>query len=194
MRIFQQLYQWTLKKAAHPHAPFYLATVSFMESSFFPVPPDTLLLPMTITQPKNAWRDAWICSLASVAGGIFGYLLGFFFGSVLEPWLLEHGYGESMVRVKELFQYYGVWIVFIAGFSPIPYKLFTVVSGMLGLNFFSFVVASFCGRTPRFFIVAAAGRLLGERAQDWLKRYVDRLAWLTLIAIALGLILYWRLH
>lgn len=183
MRVFNRLYHWTLDKAKHRHAPAYLGALSFAESSFFPIPPDTLLLPMTLAKPDKAWYFALITSLASVLGGVFGYLLGHFFWEVLEPVLLSYGYEEQILRVSSLFQDYGLWIVLLAGFTPLPYKLFTLVSGMMGLHFLTFVVASLLGRTPRFFLVAAAGKLLGIKASDWLDRYVERIGYCTLLLV-----------
>ena len=139
-----------LNWAAHPLAERYLAGLSLAESSFFPIPPDVMLLPMTVAQPKNGWRFAFITTLTSVVGGILGYLIGkYLFIYIGEGIINFYHAQQKFEHVKDLFDLYGVWIIFIAGFTPIPYKLFTITAGVLSMTFLPFVLASFIGRGCR---------------------------------------------
>ena len=156
MRIFQWMYDKALVWAKHRHAERYLFGLSFTESVIFPIPPDVMLAPMALAEREKAWRFAWLTTIASVLGGIAGYLLGYWlFEPVVQPLIDHFGYQELFGKVSEWFKNYGVWIVFIAGFSPIPYKLFTVSAGLMQMAFIPFVIASFIGRASRFFLVSA---------------------------------------
>ena len=191
MKIFSQLYTKVLDWAAHPLAERYLAGLSFAESSFFPIPPDIMLLPMTIAKPSNGWRLAFITTIASVLGGIIGYLIGkYLFIYIGEDIIDFYHAQEKFDRVKELFDLYGVWIVFIAGFTPIPYKLFTITAGVLSMTFLPFVLASIIGRGSRFFLVAGLGMWFGPRYGEKLHKVIDIIGWITLVIITILLILY----
>ena len=155
MKIFSALYEWTLKWAEHQFAPRILAALSFAESVFFPIPPDVLLAPMVMAQREKAWRFATITTIASVLGGIVGYGLGYLmFEPWIQPLITEFGYQARFDKAMLWFSEWGVWVVFIAGFSPIPYKLFTVSAGFLSMAFLPFLIASAVGRGMRFFMVA----------------------------------------
>ena len=140
MKIFSSLYDWTLKWAEHKLAPKMLAILSFAESVFFPIPPDVLLAPMVLAKPQKAWYLAGLTTIASVIGGIVGYYLGYL---MFEPWIqpviTELGYQDKFDNAISWFNEWGVWVVFLAGFSPIPYKLFTVSAGFLQMAFFTFL-------------------------------------------------------
>ncbi|MCU7814436.1 MAG: DedA family protein [Candidatus Thiodiazotropha sp. (ex Lucinoma kastoroae)] len=185
MRLFSSLYARTMQWSRHPHAPAYLAGLSFAESSFFPIPPDVMLAPMSMARPKRAWYFAGLTTLASVIGGMLGYLIGMTGFDLIEPWLHNWGYWEGYQDTKEWFDRWGFWAIFLAGFSPIPYKLFTITAGVIGMAFMPFVVASAIGRGARFFLVAALMAWGGERMERALHRYVDRLGWLLVIAFLL---------
>ncbi|MCM8856957.1 MAG: DedA family protein [Candidatus Thiodiazotropha sp.] len=185
MRLFSSLYARTMQWSRHPHAPAYLAGLSFAESSFFPIPPDVMLAPMSMARPKRAWYFAGLTTLASVIGGMFGYLIGMTAFDLIEPWLHNWGYWEGYQDTKEWFDRWGFWAIFLAGFSPIPYKIFTITAGVIGMAFMPFVVASAIGRGARFFLVAALMAWGGERMERALHRYVDRLGWLLVIAFLL---------
>ncbi|WP_233081061.1 YqaA family protein [Rheinheimera soli] len=188
MKIFQWMYDKALVWAKHRHAERYLAGLSFTESVIFPIPPDVMLAPMALAQPAKAWRFAWVTTLFSVLGGIFGYFLGLWlYEPVVLPVVESLGYQETFAKVEHWFTTYGVWVVFIAGFSPIPYKLFTVGAGLMSMAFLPFVIASFVGRASRFFLVAGLMYWGGEKMQQKLRDIVDWLGWGT---VALGGILY----
>jgi len=187
MRIFEPLYDKVIGWARHPHAERYLAALSFAESSFFPIPPDVMLAPMCLADRTRAWRFATVTTLASLAGGIAGYGIGYFLFEAVEPWIHEMGYWPQYLRGKEWFDQWGVWAVFIAGFSPIPYKVFTISAGVAVLNFPGFVIASFIGRGARFFLVAGLLVAGGERMEVLVPRYVERIGWVVvLLAVAVG--------
>ncbi|MCU7919667.1 MAG: DedA family protein [Candidatus Thiodiazotropha sp. (ex Epidulcina cf. delphinae)] len=185
MRLFSSLYARAMQWSRHPHAPRYLAGLSFAESSFFPIPPDVMLAPMSLATPKRAWFFAGLTTLASVLGGMLGYLIGLFAFDLVEPWLHDWGYWEGYLEAKAWFGRWGFWAVFLAGFSPIPYKVFTITAGVIAMAFVPFIVASAIGRGARFFLVAALMAWGGERMERALHRYVDRLGWLLVIAFLL---------
>jgi membrane protein YqaA with SNARE-associated domain len=178
MRLFGPLYDRVLGWAAHPKARWYLGGLSFAESSFFPIPPDVMLAPMTLARPVDAWRLALLTTLTSVAGGVLGYLIGYFALDLVEPWLVSVGYWEGYLQVREWFQTWGFWAVLAAGFSPIPYKLFTIAAGALGMFLPAFVLASIVGRGGRFFLVAGLIRWGGAPMEAQLRRHVEFLGWL----------------
>jgi len=178
MRLFGPLYDRVLGWAAHPKARWYLGGLSFAESSFFPIPPDVMLAPMALARPVDAWRLALLTTLTSVAGGVLGYAIGYFALDFVEPWLVSAGYWEGYLQVRSWFQTWGFWAVLAAGFSPIPYKLFTIAAGALGMFLPAFVVASFVGRGGRFFLVAGLIRWGGAPMEAQLRRHVEFLGWL----------------
>jgi membrane protein YqaA with SNARE-associated domain len=179
MRLFGPLYDRVLAWAGHRHAPWYLGGLSFAESSFFPVPPDVMLAPMVLARPDGAFRLALLTTLASVAGGLLGYAIGYFALDVVEPWIRAAGYWDGYLRVHGWFEEWGFWAVLAAGFSPIPYKLFTIAAGALSLALPQFVLASLVGRAGRFFLVAWLIRWGGPAMEARLKRHVELLGWLV---------------
>lgn len=188
MRLFRSLYDKMLQWAEHRHAPIYLAFLSFIEASFFPLPPDLMLAPMTITQPKRAWRYATLTTISSVLGGIFGYVLGMFFISLIDPVLIDLGYQATFLKVQHWFLLWGFYVLFFCGLTPIPYKVFTVASGAVGLPLLSFVLASVVGRSIRFFLVSGLIRLGGPKMKDYMRNYIDWVGWICL-AIIMAIIL-----
>lgn len=191
MKLFSPLYRKVLAWASHPHAPRYLGALSFAESSFFPIPPDVMLAPMVLSKPDRAWYFALITTVTSVAGGIFGYFIGYFLFEELGRPLIEFYHAEQKFNtVKDWFDLYGVWVVFIAGFSPIPYKLFTVTSGVLSLALTPFILASAIGRGARFFLVAGLIHWGGEGFAAFLEKRVDLIGWVTVAVIVMGLVVW----
>ena len=178
MRLFGPLYDRVLGWAAHPKARWYLGGLSFAESSFFPIPPDVMLAPMALARPVDAWRLALLTTLTSVAGGVLGYLIGHFALDLVEPWLMSAGYWDGYLQVRGWFETWGFWAVLAAGFSPIPYKLFTIAAGALGMFLPVFVLASIIGRGGRFFLVAGLIRWGGAPMEARLRRNVEFLGWL----------------
>jgi len=190
MRIFSPLYRRAMAWSRHRHAPWYLGALSFAESSVFPVPPDVMLAPMCLAQPRKAWQLALLTTLASVAGGLFGYAIGYFAMEAVLPWVEASRYGPAYQRAVEWFAQWGFWAVFLAGFSPIPYKMFTFAAGVLSMALLPFAAASLIGRGARFFLVAGLMAWGGARMEAALHRHVDRLGWATVALLALGILAY----
>ena len=189
MKIFSRLYELVLTWAAHPRATRYLAALSFAESSFFPIPPDVMLAPMVLAQRRRAWMLAAITTLWSVLGGIAGYLIGMFLFNVVATPVINFYEAEAAFEVvRAKFQAHGVWIVFLAGFTPIPYKLFTISAGLASMSLLPFVAASLVGRGARFFLVAGLIYAGGERVESQLRHYADAIGWTVLILAVLALL------
>lgn len=186
MRPFSFLYRKVMIWARHRHAPRYLFALSFAESSFFPVPPDVMLAPMALGRPDQGWRFALICTLGSALGGLLGYGIGLFAIELIEPWLLKAGYGQAYERAQQWFAAWGFWAIFIAGFSPIPYKIFTITAGAMSMPLLPFTVASLVGRGARFYLVAGLMLWGGERMERQLQRYIDALGWAVLVIAAVA--------
>ncbi len=178
MSLTRPLYDWVLSWAERPGGARALFWLAFAESSFFPIPPDVLLLALTLGAPRRAWRLAAITSVGSVLGGAFGYLLGYaFMDAVGTPLLDMYGALDRYAEIQALYQQYDAWAVAIAGFTPIPYKVFTLAAGAFRIDLLVFLVASFLSRSARFFLIAAVVRVFGPRAKAFLERYLD---WIVL--------------
>lgn len=190
MKIFTILYDRVMGWVRHPHASWYLAGLSFAESSFFPVPPDVMLAPMSMARPTRAMHLALLTTVASVMGGILGYLIGMLAFDLVEPLLHQYGYWEKYLRAREWFETWGFWAIFVAGFSPIPYKVFTITAGVIGMSFLPFVLASLIGRGGRFFLVAALMAWGGEAMEAKLRQWVDWIGWLTVAAVVIIVVLF----
>ncbi|MBM4180934.1 MAG: DedA family protein [Betaproteobacteria bacterium] len=189
MKLFSPLYARVMTWSRHPRAPWYLGGLSFAESSFFPVPPDVMLAPMCLANPHRAWSFALLTTLTSVAGGLFGFAIGYFALDALLPWLQQSRYWPAYQTAVAWFGEWGFWAVFIAGFSPIPYKVFTIAAGALSMALAPFVLASIVGRGLRFYLVAGLMAWGGARMEAVLHRYVDRLGWATVALV--GLVALW---
>lgn len=169
--MMRRLYDWMMLKAASPKAPQALFTVSFIESSFFPIPPDVMLIPMVLADKAKAWWHALNATVASVLGGIAGYLIGFWlFEQIGQPLLNFYGYLDKFQQFSGNYNDYGPWIVFFAGITPFPYKVITIASGMTGLNFFVFMLASIVARGMRFFAVSALLYFFGPPIRDFIEK------------------------
>lgn len=186
MKIFGNLYNKVLSWSRHRHAPKYLAAVSFAEASFFPIPVAVMLLPMSLAQPSRAWKLAGITLLFSVLGGIAGYLIGWGAYELIEPLLQNHS--EQLSKAREWFADYGVWIVLMAGFSPVPYKIFTVTAGALVMPFVPFVIASVIGRASQFYLIAFLVNRFGPAMEPKIRQYIEWLGWIFVIIIVALLI------
>ncbi len=193
MRLFGPMYDLALRWAAHRRAPAYLAGLSFAESTFFPVPPDVMLLPMALARPQRAWQLALLTTVASVVGGAVGYLIGAFFFELIQPWLATTHYQDGFEAAQAAYQRWGFWVVPIAGFSPIPYKVFTIASGVVGMFFPAFIMGSVIGRGGRFFLEAALIRAGGERMEGRIRKHIEWLGWGTVgLAMIVALWLWMR--
>ncbi len=178
MALFTRLYDACLRWSRHPHAPRYLVGLSFAESSFFPIPPDVMLMPMSLAQPQRAMYFASITTLASVIGGVAGYAIGHFALEWVAPLIHEGGrWATAYSKASHWFHEWGFWAVLIAGFSPIPYKVFTISAGALSMAFFPFVVASAVGRGARFFLVSSLLSWGGAAMEARVRQYVERIGW-----------------
>jgi len=189
MRLFSSLYEKVMRWARHKHAQWYLAGLSFAESSFFPIPPDVMLAPMALAKPKRALFYAALTTVASVAGGVLGYFIGVYAFDLIAPFLKEVGYWEKYEVSKNWFEEWGFWAILIAGFSPIPYKVFTIAAGTLSMSFLPFLLASLIGRGARFFLVASLMAWGGERVEKLLHEYVDKLGWAVVVIALLAYII-----
>ena len=192
MKIFSPLYDRALRWSRHPHAERYLAGVSFAESSFFPIPPDVLLAPMTLAQPGRWWGFAALTTVASVLGGLLGYLIGYAAIEVVTPLLHRLGYWEGFQTAQSWFGRYGFWAIFAAGFTPIPYKVFTIAAGAAHMGLLPFTLGSLVGRGARFLLVAGLVRWGGAPIEHHIRRYIDRIGWATLVALGIAF-LVWKL-
>jgi membrane protein YqaA with SNARE-associated domain len=183
--MLKRTYDRLIALAASRNAPWWLALIAFAEASFFPIPPDVMLIPMALARPRSAWRFAAICTLASVAGGAFGYLIGVaVFDQVARPILSIYGYGPAFAAFQEKFQEYGVWIVLIKGLTPIPYKIVTIAAGAARMNFGAFMLASLATRGARFFLVATLLHYFGDSVRDFIERRLT----LVTSAVAVGVV------
>lgn len=171
--MLRRLYDWTLSLAAHPRALWALASVAFVESSVFPIPPDVLMIPMVLAAPRRAWLIAGVATLASVLGGLAGYWIGAtLFDQLGQPILEFYGKADRFDEFRLRYNEFGAWAVLIAGVTPFPFKVITILSGTTGLNLPIFVVASVIARGLRFFVVAALLRAFGPPIRDFIE---DRL-------------------
>ena len=185
MRLFAPLYDQTLRWARHPRAPWALSILSFVESVVFPIPTDVMLAPMVLAEPPKWLRYATIATVFSVLGGVLGYLLGVWVFDWASSWLLTGNGAQAFAEAQRLFQEWGVWFVFMAAFTPIPYKVFTISAGFMTLAFVPFVVASATGRAARFFLVAGLVRWVGARYEPLLRRHIELAGWIAVAVLVL---------
>ena len=189
MNILQKLYNKTLELAGHAKSSYYLFALSVAESSFFPIPPDVMLAPMCLAKPSKAWRFAFLATIGSVLGGVLGYLIGKFSFEYIEPFIEKFGYMMAYQNAVNWFFDWGFWAILIAGFSPIPYKVFTIAAGVLNMAFLPFVLGSIIGRGSRFYLVAFLVKLFGNKIDFILKKYMNKIGWGAFLLITIGLIL-----
>ncbi len=181
-----------MRWAKHKFAPHALAVLTFAESVFFPVPPDVLLAPMVLAKPERAWRYATLTTMASVIGGVVGYWLGYsLFEPLIQPIITDFGYQHKFDQIVQWFEQWGVWVVFIAGFSPVPYKLFTLSAGFLQMAFLPFLLVSAIGRGLRFFLVAGLMHWGGAAMEAKLRQWIDIIGWGIVVLLILA---YFIMH
>jgi membrane protein YqaA with SNARE-associated domain len=186
----RRLYDWTIALAAKPHAETALFWVAFIESSFFPLPPDLILVPMALARRDRAWRYAMICTVASVIGGLLGYAIGYFlFESVGRPILEFYKVMGQYHHLKSLFDEWGVWIIVAKGMTPIPYKLVTITSGALHFAILPFILASVVSRSIRFFLVAALIWKFGEPVRTFIEKRLEVVTTVFLVFLVGGFFL-----
>ena len=186
MKLFKKLYDWVLHWAETPYGPLALFLLALAESSFFPIPPDPLLIALCLGAIKKSWRFAFYASMASVIGGMIGYLIGYAVWDLVDSFFFKYipGFTESLFQsVMDNFHVHGFWYVFLAGFTPIPYKVFTIASGVFKLNFFLFLLASTISRSLRFFLEAGLLRKFGPGIKTFIDKYFNWLALLFFILL-----------
>jgi membrane protein YqaA with SNARE-associated domain len=187
--VLSRLYGWVLHWAKTPYGTRALFVLAFCESSFFPIPPDVLLITLAVVLPKKSLRYALVCSAGSVLGGCFGYLIGWqFMAAVGDAIIRFYGLMDKYEDMRQLYSLYDAWVVGIAGFTPIPYKVFTITAGAFRINFMVFLVASTVSRSARFFIIGGLIHLFGPKIQSFIERYFNSLAIAFVILLILGFV------
>lgn len=182
--MVRRAYDWCIKAAHKPYALWLMGLVSFAESSFFPIPPDTMLIPMSLARPEKAWTYATLCTVTSVAGGILGYAIGALLYDTLGHWLVSlYGYGDKVEAFRASLAQWGAWIILIKGLTPIPYKVVTIALGIAGYNLAAFVLLSLFTRGMRFFLIAFLLNRYGAAARETIERRLG--LWLLVAAIVL---------
>ena len=184
MKFLKYLYNWTLKKAEHKYSSWILSIVSFAESSFFPIPPDILLIPMIIANKAKAWIYAFICTFSSVLGGVAGYAIGYFFYNSVGILIIEaYHLSDSFNAFESYYNEYGILIVLGAGFTPFPFKFITIASGVFNLNIFLFILTAIIARGLRFYLLAGLLFIFGEKIKTLIDKYFNILAILFFILL-----------
>ena len=174
MHFLKKTYNWTLEKAQHKNAKWYLSLISFAESSFFPIPPDILLIPMALASKAKALFYAFICTLFSVLGGILGYAIGYFFYNSVGIYIVDFYHLENSFNIFEsYYKEFGILIVLGAGITPFPYKFITIASGVFGLNIFLFIIVSIIGRGLRFYLIAILLYFFGKKIKLIIDKYFN---------------------
>ncbi len=192
MALFRNLYERAILWSAHPKAPWYLTFISFIEAIFFPVPPEVMLAPMALAQPKKAFWFATLSLAGSLAGMFIGYALGHYAIDLAMPLVEKLGFAAQFEDIKHQADTNGFWLLLLAGFTPIPFKIFTIASGAVGMPLLPFFFGALIGRGKRVYLVAAAIHFGGEKAEAKLRQYIEPIGWSALLLFA-GLIGYWLL-
>ena len=184
MKLLRSLYNWTLKKAEHKYSSWILSFVSFAESSFFPIPPDILLIPMIIAKRVKAWMYAFICTFSSVLGGVAGYAIGYFFYNSIGVVIIDaYHLSSSFNTFESYYNEYGILIVLGAGFTPFPFKFITIASGVFNLNIFLFIITAIIARGLRFYLLAGLLFVFGEKIKVLIDKYFNMFAILFFILL-----------
>jgi membrane protein YqaA with SNARE-associated domain len=182
--MLRRFYDWMIRASESPSALWVLGFLSFAESSFFPIPPDIMLIPMSVAQPRKAWLYATVCTITSVLGGILGYMIGWLLYDTIGEWLINlYGYQHGVEQFRCLYAQNGAWIILLKGLTPIPYKIVTITSGFAGYSLFWFVVLSVITRGARFFVLAGILNYFGAPLRAFIEKY------LTPVVIGLALFL-----
>lgn len=185
----RRLYDWVIRLAGHPRAIPAMGVVSFVESSFFPIPPDVMLVPMVLANRQKAFTIALVCTVCSVLGGLLGYAIGFYFFETIGAWVVKtYGLQAGMEKFRDEFARYGIWVILIKGLTPIPYKLVAIASGAAHFDLFTFLWASIVTRGARFFLVAALLWKFGEPIRAFIEKRLTLVMWLFLIALVGGFV------
>jgi membrane protein YqaA with SNARE-associated domain len=189
--MFRRLYDWVIRLAGSPAAIPAMGLVAFAESSFFPIPPDVMLVPLVLANRRKAFTIATVCTVCSVLGGLLGYAIGFYLFETAGAWLVKfYGLQSGLEKFRQGFAEYGTWIILIKGLTPIPYKLVTIASGAAHFDLFTFVWASIVTRGIRFFAVSALLWKFGEPIRAFIEKRLTLVTWLFLIALVGGFVAF----
>ncbi|KAE9529902.1 YqaA family protein [Testudinibacter aquarius] len=190
MKIFGKMYDKTMQWSRHRLAVYWLCFVSFIEAVFFPIPPDVMLIPMAMNKPKQAMKYALYTALASMLGGLLGYAIGYYAYDFVQHYIIQFGYQAKMEQVIAWFDQWGILVLFVAGFSPIPYKVFTIAGGLLHMALLPFAVTAFVSRAARFILVAKLSAWGGPKIEAKLRRSIEVIGWgVVVLAVIAYLIL-----
>ncbi len=192
--MLRRMYDWCIDAAHKPYALWILGIVSFAESSFFPIPPDVMLIPMALARPNKAWLYATICTVTSVAGGVVGYLIGHLLYDSVGQWVIQfYGYGDKVEAFRAGYAEYGAWIILLKGLTPIPYKLVTITSGFANYNIWMFIALSIVARGARFYVVAILMNRYGVWIRETIEKHLGLVVTLALIGLVGGFVVAFKL-
>ncbi len=192
--MLRRLYDKTIALASKPHAMWAMGAVSFTESSFFPIPPDALLIPMVLARPDRGWTIALVCTVTSVLGGVFGYAIGYFLYETLGRWLIEfYGMAQGYEDFELAYAKWGLWIILIKGLTPIPYKLVTIASGAAQFDLVVFILASIATRGARFYLEVALLRIFGPAIRTFVEKYLTAVTTAFVVILVGGFIVAGKL-
>ena len=187
--MLRRLYDWCIAAAYKPYAKWIMGSVSFVESSFFPIPPDVMLIPMSLARPERAYSYAWLCTWTSVAGGLLGDAIGSLLYDSIGQWLIGlYGYGDKVEAFREAYAQWGAWIILLKGLTPIPYKIVTITSGFAGYNLGLFILFSIITRGARFFVLAFLLHRYGESARHIIEKRLGLWVLLGVIVLVIGVV------
>lgn len=185
--MLRRLYDWCIEAAGKPYAAWLLGATSFAESSFFPVPPDVMLVPMSLARPDRAYYYATVCTITSVLGGVLGYFIGLMLYDSLGQWIIKfYGQGDTMEALRNTYRDYGVWIILLKGVTPIPYKVVTITAGFAAFNLPLFILLSVVTRGARFFVVAFLLHRYGPQAREIIEKRLGFWLVVSLVTIVAG--------
>ncbi|CAM5308863.1 SNARE associated Golgi protein OS=Afipia felis OX=1035 GN=BN961_00201 PE=4 SV=1 [Afipia felis] len=192
--MLRRIYDWCIAAADKPYALWLMAAISFAESSFFPVPPDIMLIPMALARPQRAWVYAGVCTMASVAGGVLGYAIGSLLYDSVGQWLIGlYGYGDKVEAFRASYAQYGAWIILLKGLTPIPYKIVTITSGFAGYDIWLFILLSLITRGGRFFITAVILNRYGETIRHHIEKRLGFWVAIGAVVLVAGFIVAFKL-
>src|SRR5215813_7894498 len=187
--MLRRAYDWCIAAADKPHALWLMGVVSFAESSVFPIPPDTMLIPMSLARPDRAWTYATVCTLTSVAGGVIGYVIGAYLYDTIGHWLIQlYGYGDKVEAFREAYARWGTLIILLKGVTPIPYKIVTITSGFAGYNIWLFVIFSFVARGMRFYLTAFLLSRYGAQARVIIEKRLTFWFTMSIAVLVVGVV------
>ena len=187
--MLRKMYDWCLASASKPYATWLMGFVSFVESSFFPVPPDAMLIPMAIARPDRAYYFATVCTVTSVAGGVLGYAIGYYLYESLGLWLMQlYGYGDKVEAFRQAYVDWGFWIILLKGMTPIPYKIVTIASGFAEYPIIPFILLSFVARGMRFYLVAFLIHRYGPRAREIIEKRLGFWVTVSFAVLVIGIV------